>query len=152
MRLCISQCQRTAPRTAEDLPLVDPKMLAQLFDISHEVPRGVLFKRRVRRAFTRATLIQQDNAVAVRIVKLAILWNQPAAGPAVQKHDRLAFWIPALLVVDVVQIRDLQVSRIERFNRSVKISYFSHLHPLSCSKCERLSSRNREHVNVRPAG
>src|SRR5437764_12851103 len=102
MSLGISQRKCAAPRTAEYLPLVDAEVLAQFLDITDEIPGGVLFDRCMRRALPRTTLIEQHDAIGVWIVKLTILRRNTSARTAVQKHDRLAGRIAALLGIDLM--------------------------------------------------
>src|SRR5437763_8368201 len=103
-------------------------MLAQLLDIGNKIPGGVLFERSMRRALSRSALIEEHDAIGIRIVKLSILRHQPAAGPAVQKDDRLTFGIAALFVVNLVNLRDSQAARVVGFDWGVKSSDFCHAH------------------------
>src|SRR5438094_5679378 len=107
MSLRIGERQRATPRTTEHLPLVDAEMLAQLLDIADEIPSRVLFDRSMRRTLPRTSLIEKHDAIRRWVVKLTILRRNTSTRPAVQKHDRLAVRIAALLVVDVVKVRDL---------------------------------------------
>src|SRR5205085_9432545 len=42
MLLGISERQRAAPRSAEDLPFLNAEMLAQFLNVRNQVPRGIL--------------------------------------------------------------------------------------------------------------
>src|SRR6266849_2927932 len=59
-------------------------------------------------------------------MKAAILRHQPAARPSVQKDNRLPFRIAALLVIDLVNVRDLQTTSVVGFDWRVKGSKFGH--------------------------
>jgi hypothetical protein len=58
----------------------------------------------MRRAFAGTTLIEKYDAVALGIVELSILGCDASTGPAMQKHHRLAFRIPDLLVINLVDV------------------------------------------------
>src|SRR5690606_5512564 len=60
MRLAISKAQRTAPGTAEHIPLIDAEFLSQALDIIDQVPRCILTQFRVRGRLPRTSLIKQD--------------------------------------------------------------------------------------------
>src|SRR6266480_6548649 len=101
-------------------------MLAQFLDISDEMPGGVFFQTCVGRAPARTALIEEHNPVSLRIKELAIFWNQAAARPAVQKHHRLSFRIPALLVIKLVNVRHFQTASVIGFDWIVENSKFCH--------------------------
>src|SRR6266850_3926009 len=63
----ISECERAAPGTAEDLPAIDAEMLAQSLDICYEVPGRILFQTRVGRALAGAALIEKNNSINLRV-------------------------------------------------------------------------------------
>ena len=106
MLLRIGERERRAPRAAEHLPAFDPEMLAQRFDVGDQVPRGVVHEARGGPALAAAALIEQHDAVALRVEEPAHLRIGAAARTAVQEHDGLALRIAALLVVDLVHGRD----------------------------------------------
>src|SRR2546423_14299472 len=104
MRLSIGERQSAAPRSAEDLPLLNSQMFAQLLDVRNQIPRCIFFDRRIRRALAGSTLIEKHNPICVWIVKLTVFGNDSAAWPPVQKNDWLAVRIPTLLVIDFVNV------------------------------------------------
>ena len=99
-------------------------MLAQLLNITDKIPSRVLFDRSVRRTLSRPALIEQHDAIRLRGVKLTILRRNTPARTTMQKDDRLAVRIAALLVVDLVKFRDLQATGVVGFDWGVKGSEF----------------------------
>src|SRR2546425_2722166 len=104
MRFGIGERKRAAPRSAEHLPLVDAEVLAQLLDITDEIPGCVLFDRSVRRTLSRTTLIEQHDAIRRWVMELTILGSDATARTAVQKHNGLAVRIAALFVINLMQV------------------------------------------------
>src|SRR5436190_5085313 len=97
-------------------------MFAQLLDVRDQIPRRVLFDGSMRRALPRAPLIEEHDAIGRWVVKLPILRRHPPAGSTMQEHYRLALRIAALLVIDLVAIRNLQATRIKWFDWRIKRS------------------------------
>src|SRR5205807_9336567 len=126
MRLSVGERQSTAPGSAKHLPPLDAQKLAQLFNVSHQIPGRVLFERSMRRALSRAALIEKHDAIGVWIVKLPILRHQPATRPAMQKDHRFPLWIAALLVINLMNVRDLQPAGVIGLDWRVKSSKLSH--------------------------
>ncbi len=108
MSFRVGESQRGAPRSAEYEPPLDSEMLAQFLHVFDEMPRGVVHEAGVGPALAAATLVEQDDAIALGIEEAAHLGIGAAAGTAVNKHGRLAPRIAALLVVDLVDFRDSQ--------------------------------------------
>jgi hypothetical protein len=52
---------------------------------------------------TATALVEQDDAVALRIVQAAHSWRDAAAGAAVNHDHRLAIRVAALLNMDAMQ-------------------------------------------------
>src|SRR6266478_1605995 len=130
MRLSISQRECAAPRPTKDLPLVYRQVFTQFLNIRHKIPSRILFERRMRRALPRSALIEQHNAISIRIVKLPILRHESTTRPTMQKHHRLAVWIATLLVIDLVNVRHFQTAGVVGFDWIVKGSEFWHEHIL----------------------
>src|SRR5947208_9918831 len=80
----------------------------------------------MRRALSRAALIEKHDAIGVWIVKLPILRHQPATRPAMQKDHRLPLWIAALLIINLMNVRDLQPAGVIGLDWRVKSSKLSH--------------------------
>lgn len=55
------------------MPLLDVVVLAQLLDVSYEIPRRVVLEAGGRRTLARSTLVERENLV-VRWVEPAALW------------------------------------------------------------------------------
>jgi hypothetical protein len=62
----------------------------------------------VRRRAPAAALIEQHDAIFLRVEELAVPRLDAAAGPAVHEQHRLAVGIAALLDVQLVQFRNLE--------------------------------------------
>src|ERR1051325_10149837 len=80
----------------------------------------------MRCALSRPTLIEKDNEISRRIGKLPILSHDAAARPAVQEHNRLAVRIAALLVINLVNVRDFEATGVKGFDRRIKGSQLCH--------------------------
>src|SRR5438876_8220125 len=80
----------------------------------------------MRRALSRAALIEKHDAIGVWIVKLPILRHQPATRPAMQKDHRLPLWIAALLIINLMNVRDLQPAGVIGLDWRVKRPEFFH--------------------------
>src|SRR3954469_11817276 len=65
--LGIGERQRRAPRASKDQPSIDVQVFAQFFDISDEMPSGVVFEAGVRSAATATALIKKDDAIGCGI-------------------------------------------------------------------------------------
>ena len=81
----------------------------------------------MRRALSRAPLIEQHDAIGIRIVKLPILWHQSATRPTMQKHHRLPIRIAALLVIKLVNVRHFQTASVVGFDCGIEGTHLSHL-------------------------
>ena len=112
--LGVGQRKGAAPAPAENDPPVDAEVLAELLDVRHEIPGGVLPELREGRALTAAALVVQHDAPFLRIKGTVVERFDAAARAAVQEDERLAARVAALLEVDRVQLRDLQISRAVR--------------------------------------
>src|SRR6266550_7103244 len=130
MRLGVSKCQCAAPGAAKHQPPLYSKVFAYLFDIGDEMPGSVVFKRSVRSALSRATLVKKNYAVSRRIKEASIVRDQTRAWSTVEKDDGLAFRIAALLVVEFMNARNLQTSSVKGLNLRVQSSKFAHADPL----------------------
>lgn len=120
VRLGVREPERAAPRAAEDLPLVDGKMLANALHVGDEIPRGVGLQASVRRASAAATLIEQHDAVRLRIEEATLLRVRSTAGAAVDENDGLALRVPRLFDVDFVHVGDAEAVRPVGFDLGVK--------------------------------
>src|SRR6478672_3813369 len=114
MGLGVGERKCRAPGAAEHLPALYSEMLAQLLDIVDEMPGGVLVDAGMRRRAPASALVEQHDAVAVRIVIASHDGGRAAAGAAMQQHGGFAVGISAFLVVKFVKGRDLEPSRAVR--------------------------------------
>src|SRR5262249_761512 len=116
-----------SPRTAKDHPLFNSKMLAQQLDVRDQMPGRVFFQGSMRNAIACPSLIEQYNSIGFRVEEAAIVCDQSGARAAVKKDNRLTVWIPALLVVNVMDVRYLQHPLLVRLYRIVKsFHHFTH--------------------------
>jgi len=83
------------------------------------MPGGVFLEAGVRRAFSRAALVEEDDSICRRVKKPAVLFDKAATRPAVQKYNGLSFRISALLIINIVNRRDLKKALIEGLNRTI---------------------------------
>ena len=120
MRLGVGEGEGRTPGAAEDLPLRDAEVLAELLDIGHEVPRRVRLQARVRRALPAAALVEEDDPVLLGVEEPPHLAVRSAAGSAVEEDDRLARRVPALLEVELVQVGDAEPSGPVRLDLGVE--------------------------------
>ena len=67
----------------------------------------VLAQLGVRRGSAAAALVEQHDAIFLRVEELPVPGLDAAAGAAVDKHDRLAFGTTAFLDINLVQRRNL---------------------------------------------
>src|SRR5215207_5164625 len=123
VRLGVRERERAPPRAAEDVPGVDAELPAYLLDVLDQVPRRVPLQLRVRRALPRAALVEEDDAVGRRVEELPVLRDETAAGAAVQEDDGLPLGVTALLVIEVVNGRDLEPPGAVGLDRGVEFSH-----------------------------
>ena len=122
VRLGVGQRKRAAPAPAEHDPPVDAEVLAQLLDVRHEIPGRVLPELREGCALAAAALVVQHDAPLLRIEVAVVERFDAAARAAVQEDERLAARVAALLEVDRVQLRDLQIPRAVRLRLGKEIA------------------------------
>ena len=120
MRFAVRKAQRRAPRAAECVPFLDPKLLTQRLDILDQIPSRILPQLRMRCGLARTALVKKDNVIRRRIKKLPVKRYQPAARPAMQKDDGNALRIADAFVIDRVNVRNSKHSAVERFDFGVK--------------------------------
>src|SRR4051812_36106046 len=116
MLLRISEGERRAPRSAEDLPSIDAEVRAQRFHVPNEIPCRVLFEVRVGDAPSATSLIEENDSIATRIKEAALSRVCAAAGPSVYEHGGLAIRVARLFVVDRMGLRYLERALIIRFD------------------------------------
>src|SRR5688572_17374614 len=147
MRLGIGQCQRAAPRAAEDEPTIELEVPPQALHVGDEVPSRVRFERGVRAAPSRAALIEHDDPIALRGEETPRVDVAATARTAVNEQGRLAFGVARLLVVDLVAVADGEIPRVERLDRRILrpgAHDFLLYVPLRCASSLRLYSLNSE--------
>src|SRR5262245_24142534 len=116
MTLRVCERQRRTPGAAEHQPLIDAQVLAQCFHVSDEMPRRVVDEAGMRAAATAAALVEQDDAIRIRIEETARAIVTARARAAVHEQGWLARGIATLLVIDLMLGRDPQVTRIVRLD------------------------------------
>src|SRR5215831_9234992 len=83
MGLGISQGESGTPRTAKNQPTLNGEVLADLFDVGYEIPRGVFVQGSVGRALAAAALVEVDDAVLCGVEKPTLFGIGTSSGPAV---------------------------------------------------------------------
>jgi hypothetical protein len=96
------------------------QVLAQQFHVGDEMPGRVVGQLRMRHGAPAAALVEQNDAVALRIEEAPRLRVAAGAGPAMHEYHRLALRIAAFLEIDPVQWRHLQEARIIGFDFGVE--------------------------------
>ena len=99
VRTGVGQCQRRAPRTTKQHPLVDPKVLTQRFHVGHQIGGGVVLQTAVRGAAT-AALVKGDNSIDRRIEEAATQGIAPGSGPAMDEYHRQAIGLTAFIGIE----------------------------------------------------
>ena len=116
----IGESQRRAPGAAKDLPALDPDHLAQALDIGDEVPGRVGLQAGMGRRAPASALVEDEDVVARRIEEPAMKRARAAAGPAMQKDDRLGALRAAALPIDPVTVSHVQHAGLIRFDRRIE--------------------------------
>ena len=102
-------------------------MLSQSLDVRYQMPGRVFFQGSMRNAVARASLIEQHDSIGFRVEEAAIVCDQSGARATVKKDNGLTVRIPALLVINVMDVRYLQHPLLVRLNRIVKsFHHFTH--------------------------
>jgi len=104
MRLGIGQRQRRTPGTAKHHPAVDTKLFAQFLDVRHQLPSGVIAQLGVRSGLPATALVEQHDAIALRVEKPPVHRLATGPWPTVQEQHRQALRAAAFLDVQGMQI------------------------------------------------
>src|ERR1700733_8201593 len=86
------------------------------------MPGGVLDQARARAAAPSTALIEHHDAVMQGVEELPRALVGAGAGPPVQEYRRFAGRIAALLIVDLMDIRDAQVAVAKRLERRIQLA------------------------------
>lgn len=124
----IGKRQRRTPRAAKKLPAIDAELLANPLDVLNEILRRVVFDRCVGRGLTTAALIEQDDAIFIRIVKTAHCRIATAARTTVNNQNRLTVGIAALLDIERVTAANSQAMLPKGKYRRIKIEPVANCH------------------------
>src|ERR1700687_3185894 len=95
-------------------------MSAQRLKVADQIPGAVLAQLSVRPTGAAAALVDQHDAIALRIEEAPHRRVGAAAGAAVQEYDRLTLRVAAFLVVQFMQLRDAQVRLVEWPDRRIQ--------------------------------
>jgi len=91
----IGEGERRAPRAAEDLPLVDAEFFADRLDVGDQVPGGVVLEACGRLALAAPALVEQHDAIFLRVEELAHLGiGCPPPGPPCRNTTGLPCGLP----------------------------------------------------------
>ena len=118
--LSIGERQRRAPGAAEDLPTIDADLAAQLLHVVDEMPGRILVQAGVRRRASAAALVEQDDAVARRVVIAAHGRIAATAGSAMHDEHGFAVALAALLVIEIMAARNSQPAVAVGLDRGIK--------------------------------
>src|SRR6056297_50180 len=121
MALRIDKGQCGAPAAAKDDPVIDSERIADAFDIRHEVPRRIVLDTRMRLGAPASALIEQDDAIYVRVEIPPHCRAAPSAGPAMQDDNGQSIGVSRLLDINLVCRPQLEKTTNVWFNRRVKI-------------------------------
>src|SRR6185369_3495726 len=113
MMLAVCDGERRSPGAAEHDPFVDAQVLAQPLQVVDELGRRVVLDATQRLRAAGAALVVDDDAVRVRIEKLAMHGAGPRARTAVKEHDRDSLRISRLLVVHAMRALEVEMSARE---------------------------------------
>ena len=125
MGLGVGQRQGGPPGAAEDEPALHTQVFAQPLHVRHEMPGcvhpqvGLRFRGVGPRAPASA-LIEQDDAVPLRIEDPAMVRAAGAPGPAVDEDRRDPLGTAAGLPVHALSFPDIEQARGRRFDRRVR--------------------------------
>src|SRR5262245_29195280 len=106
----VRQGERASPRSSEDEPALDTKVLAQPLHVVDQIPGRVFAQLRVGTAFPTAALIEQNDAVMVGIEKTPVFGQSPAPRSAVNEHRGTPLRVAAFFEVNLVKLRNAQHS------------------------------------------
>ena len=79
-------------------------MLAQALHIGDDAPGIVVLYLGKGQRLTAATLVKEDGAVVVWVKERPIAWVGSTTGSTVNIDNRMAIWLTALLIIDLVAI------------------------------------------------
>src|SRR4051812_48009384 len=85
-------------------------MCAQAFNVGDQIPGGVFLQAGMGSALAAATLIEQDDAIALWIEEAPHVCIRTATGAAMQEDDGLALGIAALFEIQFMQRGDAQLA------------------------------------------
>ncbi len=113
----IGQRQGAAPRAAEQQPALDPQPLAQRLHVADEVVRGVVGQLSQGFRAAGAALVEDDDAIVIRVEEPAVDRRRAGAGSAMQEHRRRPIGIAALLPIHLVRPAQLERAGLIRLDR-----------------------------------
>src|SRR5947209_19096949 len=126
MRFGVVQCKCRAPRSAEQLPPVDPELLAQQLDIAGEMIGCVVADLAERRRAAGAALVEDDDPPMRRVEEPAMHRRRAGARPAVQKQQRSAARVARLLPVHRMPRIKPEAARAVWFDRREEVAAAVH--------------------------
>src|SRR4051812_41705262 len=96
-------------------------MLAQALDVGDQVPGGVVGQFRMRRGFATTALVEQHDAVLLRVEETAATRASAAAGAAMEEDPRLSLGVAAFPEEEGMQRGHLEHAAVERLDRGVEV-------------------------------
>ena len=106
----VGECQRAAPRPAEQQPALEAEMGAQFLHVGHEVIGRVVLQVAQRHRAPAATLVEHDDSIELRVEEAAMDRRGTRARSAMQEDDWHALGIATLFPIDRVTPIDGQHS------------------------------------------
>jgi hypothetical protein len=104
MRDRVRKGEGGAPASTKHLPGVHAQVLPQLLEVFHKVPRRVLLELRKGSRLAAAALVDQNDAVRLRIEVASVHRCRTATWPAVDKEHWLAVRIAIFEPRDRVEV------------------------------------------------
>src|SRR5262245_15598013 len=123
MGLGVGEGERRAPRAAEDDPALHAELGPDPLHVRDQLPGRVLVQARVRPALAAAALVEEHDPIGGGVEELALERLRPAAGAAVDEADGKPVGVPRLLVVDLVDSRDLEEAVVVGLGRRVELAH-----------------------------
>jgi hypothetical protein len=108
MRGPVSERKRASPRTAEDYPPLNPQVHPEPFHVGNEQWRGVVRDLAVGQRTTGPALVENNDAIEMRVEESAVVRRTAGAGSAVEEDDGNAARIAAFFPIHSMPSIELQ--------------------------------------------
>jgi hypothetical protein len=142
----ITQGQEAAPTATHYNPVCQTEVSTQIFQVTDNIPRCILSRLGVWSAAAGTALIDQHDAIVLRIKEPAIVRHDPDPWSAMKKKGRTPRRVADLFVNNRMKIGDLQTADVEWFDCRVQrtcVSRIRHRIRLSSAINENLDGCKR---------